>query len=108
MESTRCKTQTPWGQADQSKQITRGIMQYWTPSHGGYHVSDCMLKEMPEYMRNDPYTPLGWFEEDCAWSKVVICFPTLFSIEDQEAARSTVKSCYPELYQRLLNEHYIY
>lgn len=98
-----CRTQTPWGQADGCKRITKGIVRYFTPSHGGYHVSDGLLDKMPEYLRTDPYTPLGWFEEDCAWCKVVISFPQYFTTDEQTQAYTTLKDWYPQLYRRLMS-----
>ena len=97
-----CHTGTPWGRADGCKHITRGIVQYFTPSHGGYHVSAELLKTMPEYLQQDAYTPLGWFEEDCAWAKVAISFPQYFSTEDQSIAYQTLKAYYPEAYAKLM------
>ena len=30
---------TPWGKADSKEVVTRGIIFYGTPGHGGFHVS---------------------------------------------------------------------
>jgi hypothetical protein len=57
-------TSTPWGTAQDSEKICRGINFYSTASHGGYKISDKLNKEIPEVFRNND----GWYEEDCEWS----------------------------------------
>jgi hypothetical protein len=94
-------TSTPWGTAQTAKSFGVGIVMYTTASHGGFHVSSTLLRQMAEDMRGDAYAPLGWFEEDCAWSMVVLSFPERFSVSDRLAALDTLRSTYPQQYQRL-------
>ena len=43
----------------------------------------------------------GWYEEDCAWSKVAFTFPEIFSGNDREAAVATLKNWYPDAYEAI-------
>lgn len=72
---------TPWGHADSVKEIAPGIHTVSTPSHGGFHVSDELLAQMPFALRmSNSYSGTGsdWFEEDCEWALPVLAFPALF------------------------------
>ncbi len=91
-------TRTPWGEADYSQEIARGIMQYSTPSHGGIHLSPARQAEMPEELRLDS----GWYEEDCGWSLVAVAYPQYF-VKDYALALEIVKHYYPERYKRYFN-----
>jgi hypothetical protein len=94
-------TSTPWGSAQTAKSFGRGIVQYSTAGHGGFHVSSGLLRKMAEDMSGDAYAPLGWFEEDCAWSLVVLSFPERFSLQARLDALSTARDYYPQQFQRL-------
>lgn len=94
-------TSTPWGPAQSATHVTRGIVRYSTAGHGGFHVSAGLLKQMPEYMQKaDKYADgtAGWFEEDCAWSLVVLTFPQFFTLQARMDALDTVRSIYPQVY----------
>lgn len=94
---------TPWGKADHSKSYGPGITFYGTPSHGGFHVSAELNKQIPDYFRTaDGYADgnAGWYEEDCAWSLVVTIFPDRFDEEMRKSAKWTVANTYPEVYER--------
>lgn len=94
-------TSTPWGTAQSARQFGVGIVQYSTASHGGFHVSDGLLRKMDEDMRGDAYAPCGWFEEDCAWSLVALSFPERFSLQARLAALDTARHYYPQQFERL-------
>ena len=94
-------TSTPWGTAQSAKSFGRGIVLYSTAGHGGFHVSNGLLRKMAEDMRGDAYAPLGWFEEDCAWSLVVLSFPERFSLQARLDAVSTARTYYPQQFQRI-------
>jgi len=88
-------THTPWGAADYENVYAEGVVFYGAPSHGGFKL---------DVERNAKVHPLlrecnGWYEEDCAWSKVAFTFPDLFSEQDQIAAVSTLKNWYPDAYE---------
>jgi hypothetical protein len=96
-------TSTPWGAAQAATYFGTGIVMYSTAGHGGFHVAAGLLKSMPDYLqRADRYADgtAGWFEEDCAWSIVVISFPDRFNAKTRESAISTMQSTYPEAWQR--------
>ena len=96
-------TQTPWGKSDSKKIITRGIVFYGTPSHGGYHVSKKLLQTMPKaFVDHNDLTRHGWFEEDCLWSFVALSFPLFFE-KDLQLAHSTCKNWYPLEYEKAFN-----
>jgi len=94
-------TSTPWGVAQSACNYGKGIVQYTTAGHGGFHVSSGLLRKMDEDMRGDAYAPLGWFEEDCAWCLVVLSFPERFNMKYRLAALDTARSYYPQQYQRI-------
>jgi hypothetical protein len=51
-------TSTPWGVAQTAVSFGRGIVQYSTAGHGGFHVSDSLFKTMPACVQTaDPYVP---------------------------------------------------
>lgn len=86
-------TRTPWGTADSSKCLARGVMSYSTPGHGGYHLSSAKNAKVHEAWRRKD----GWYEEDCEWSIVALTFPELFT-RDLDLARSCAKNWYPDAY----------
>jgi hypothetical protein len=88
----RSKKSTPWGRADQKEKVCRGINFYSTPSHGGYKVSEGMLKKMPERLRLDG----GWYEEDCEAYKVIVAFPQYFTEALVVIAKRNVEKYYDE------------
>ena len=84
------KTKTPWGDG-RGDVIAPGITLFSTDSHGGIHVSDKRLAEMPYVIRTlAPFAGSGWYEEDCDWALVVMAFPEHFSGEHCQAAITTV------------------
>ena len=96
------RTSTPWGIAQTTTYVTPGIVRYSTASHGGYHISAGLLREMPEYMQTaDVYANgrEGWFEEDAAWSLVVLAFPRFFKLQTRLDALETVRHYYPKVYE---------
>jgi hypothetical protein len=88
---------TPWGAADYEKLYAEGVVFYGAPSHGGFKL---------DAERNAKVHPLlrersGWYEEDCAWSKVAFTFPEIFSEKDRVAAVATLKDWYPDAYEAI-------
>lgn len=105
---TRPIIETPWGIAQHVTEIAPGIVSYSTASHGGIHLSDERVAEMPEALRD--FIPFGgpqrgpgrWFEEDCGWSVVALAFPQFFTEDDVKAAHATLKGYRPEVYKAFL------
>jgi hypothetical protein len=100
-------TSTPWGTADCATYYGSGIVFYSTPGHGGFHVSAGLLKSMPEYLRTaDKFADgtRGWFEEDCGWAIVAICFPDRFSMQNRIDAVRTMQSTYPAQWAKFVSE----
>ena len=93
-------TSTPWGPSQTSEQIARGIMSYTTAGHGGIHLSPGRRMEMPEKFRNEPTFAGGnWYEEDCDWALVAVCFPQYFSEKQVESAKGILRHYKPHLMQ---------
>lgn len=94
---------TPWGAAQDSKRYAPGITFYSTARHGGFHVDETKLAEMPAALRaTRPYAGEGWYEEDADWAIVALAFPHLFDGYDLHCAMRTIfsrwkgKESYPE------------
>ena len=86
-------TSTPWGVAQESTQLCRGIVQYSTAGHGGIHVSPSLNAQIHEAWR----VANGWYEEDCDWAIVAYHFPAVFP-KEQAAAIRTLKAYNPDEY----------
>jgi hypothetical protein len=88
-------TQTPWGLSDAQHNFRRGIISYETPSHGGFHVSKTLNTQVHPIWRDAK----GWYEEDCAWSIVVLTFPSSFSVDKVREADGCAQRWFPEKYK---------
>jgi hypothetical protein len=56
-----------------------GLTQITTASHGGYHVEEPALSQMPAALRCiEPWAGPGWYEEDEDWCLVALSLPDLF------------------------------
>jgi hypothetical protein len=101
---------TPWGQAQHVTEIAPGIVSVSTASHGGIHLSDERIAEMPKALQD--FVPFGgkqnglgrWFEEDCDWSVVALAFPQFFTDSDVKAAHATLKGYRQEVYEQFITE----
>jgi hypothetical protein len=88
-------TWTPWGTADWTTHIARGIVSYSTPGHGGIHLSPTRQAEMPDSLMVES----GWYEEDCDWALVAIAFPSYFA-KEYDQAKDTVRNWHPDRYEK--------
>jgi hypothetical protein len=90
-------TSTPWGIAQTSTAYGRGVIEYKTARHGGFHVSPALNRTMPDHLRIED----GWYEEDADWARVALAFPDRFNAHDLEAARRSLRGehdarlCFP-------------
>lgn len=101
------QTNTPWGPAQTASYFAKGLIQYSTAGHGGFHVSNGLLKRIPEYLQTaDAYASgrAGWFEEDCASAIVIVCLPEFFPMAWRYNAMDTMRSTYPEQWERFCRE----
>ena len=76
---------SPWGKIQDTREILSGIVQVYTASHGGWWLSDDRLSQMTEQdarAGGSPYSPYGWFEEDCD-----VAFPVVAFAEELYEAR---------------------
>lgn len=96
--SPRKHSPSPWGLVQTAETVAPGITFVTTAGHGGFHLTDDRVKQMPRALRK----PNGdvWFEEDCEWGLVVLSFPDLFSKKDRKLARDVVKSYFPFRYEK--------
>ena len=70
---------TPWGMADYVKNYTEGLDCFGTPSHGGFGVSDELMRDMePTLAAFKTWAGRNWYEEDCDCIIVVLAFPQYF------------------------------
>ncbi len=83
-----------WGRADQQAIYANGIVQYWTPSHGGFELSPERMLQMDAKYRACSFTGDFAFEEDCSWCAVPLAFPEYFDADMLEAAQRTYDSMY--------------
>lgn len=90
-------TSSPWGAVQQQHELAEGIIGVSTASHGGIKVSDELLAKMPAEFRTTPYSGGGWFEEDCDWALVAVCFPYAFHPNQVAEARDMIANVYPTL-----------
>lgn len=92
---------TPWGSGQYSKPCGRGIAQVGTAGHGGIRVSQGMAEKgmLPAVLKVAiKQGGYYWFEEDCAYSLVVLSFPERFDEKMLEYAHSAAKSWHPDEY----------
>lgn len=85
---------TPWGIADGATQYGPGLVFYYTPSHGGFHVEPDLLATMPAHLRSiRPFCGQeGWYEEDCDYALVALAFPDRFHPDELSAAGDIFKA----------------
>ena len=86
---------SPWGKIQYRRFYGEGIMSVGTAGHGGFFVDKSLRQTMPEYFQ----TKDGWYEEDCEWAIVAVCFPERFPEDVVESANKTLKTWYPYLYE---------
>lgn len=88
-------TSSPWGKVDEQRVLAPGIVQVFTPSHGGIYVAPDLLAKMP--IKSTAYSQGGWFEEDCDWSLVALAFPEAFDAKSLAVAKSIAARYFPNL-----------
>ncbi len=92
---SREKKYCTWGVIDGATQYDEGIVSVFTPSHGGFILTQ---------ERNIAVHP-AWankncqYEEDSAWAVVAHTFPNAFTTMEKEYADKTLRSTYPDEYE---------
>lgn len=92
------RTLTPWGRTDHlfriDPQFVSQIVTVSTPSHGGYHVPSGAERDRLQaaFPKLDPEK--HWFEEDCEWAFVALCFTEFFPPQAIKAAEKMMDSLY--------------
>lgn len=76
--------QTPWGESLSHHKYAEGIIFYETGRHGGIKLSPQRNAEVHWALRQDD----GWYEEDCEALKVIISFPSTFSMETPQSLKN--------------------
>ena len=91
---------TPWGKAQDVTIYADGIAFVSTAGHGGFKLDRKRNMEMPEALRLKG----GWYEEDCAWARVIVGFPNIQLGGDPVNAARTVKQWAPDAWEALTGE----
>lgn len=97
----RQHTNTPWGIADNVKDVAGDgtVVAVSTAGHGGIGVHTS--RTMPAYFRSQALRSGDWlwFEEDCDWAIPALSFPDLFP-KDQDSAKKTLCNWHPDVYAK--------
>ena len=73
---------TPWGSSHTTKKIAEGIIEVTTGSHGGIFLSEERWTELMEkFPKFQSWAGKQWFEEDCDWAIVPVCWPEFYDAE---------------------------
>lgn len=87
---------TPWGAADEQRELAPGIIKVYPPSHGGIWLAPERYALMPEPQKSTAYSQGGWYEKDCDWALVATQFPEAFTPQQQAAAASIMARYFPQ------------
>jgi hypothetical protein len=94
---------TPWGEAQTTKTIDKGITFMSTPRHGGILLSEERRKEFDKkFPAFSTFAGGNWFEEDCDASFVVVAFPGSFQEYTVYSAVRGAELSYGGLYEEEL------
>ena len=102
---------TPWGPAQDARNIVPGIGWVSCAGHGGCIISPSRLALVPDYMRGEGnFRGEGLaYEEDCEWSKVFVVFEAeLLASGDDSTVRcvegghhtDTLRNWFPTCYEK--------
>jgi len=81
-------TYSPWGRPDECDEIAPGIWRVFTPSHGGFIISQQRRDRMPPVLRDfQTFAGGNSYEEDCDWAIVALAYPDHFTREQLACAR---------------------
>jgi hypothetical protein len=69
---------TPWGEVQSLRLSAPGIVEYETPSHGGFWVRPDLAERITKRFEFTPTIGATWWEEDCHAALVVLAIPHAF------------------------------
>lgn len=87
---TRPPTDTPWGRAQDVKELADGVWMVSAPSHGGVWLSPDRMAKVPKLLKHAKFAPGPWFEWDQDILVPVVLFPEAWKPHAVERARSDV------------------
>ncbi len=93
-------TDSPWGRPQTIDVIAPGIAFVSTSSHGGFKVSEDRNVGIPAFMRRKD----GWYEEDVEAAIVISVFADDFSQDEVRTALNTLRTWFPDEYERFTGE----
>ncbi|RDL47802.1 hypothetical protein BLJAPNOD_05525 [Ensifer sp. M14] len=94
---TRISASTPWGGSQRAVVYAEGVVAHMTSGHGGFHLSTERNAKVHPLLRKD----MPWYEEDCEWAIVAICFPDLFTTYERSMAEKTVRNTWPDAWEKI-------
>ena len=105
-------TNTPWGRAQYSQQLTRGVVFYGTAGHGGLSVSmGWAEKNITPHARylGECWGGKLWYEEDCACTIVLFEHPELLKAmnglePEVERLEASVRQWHPKYFDKEYQE----
>ncbi|MBZ5721191.1 MAG: hypothetical protein LAO03_12500, partial [Acidobacteriia bacterium] len=78
VQAQNAHTATPWSTSDMSYKLSKGVVWYNTPSHGGFAFTEAAAQRLltpAAIARAERYAGRLWFEEDCLASLVLLEHP---------------------------------
>lgn len=93
----RMSASTPWGASQLATIYADGIVSHATAGHGGFHLSSDRNRQVDAAVRSAG----GWYEEDAEWAIVALTFPELFTSYECRCADDTVRSIWPDLWEKV-------
>jgi hypothetical protein len=93
----RASASTPWGPSQGAIRYGEGVVFHSTSDHGGFHLAADRNAKVPPLLRNSG----GWYEEDDAWSVVVVAWPDLFTGFERRQAEETLRHSWPDAWEAI-------
>jgi hypothetical protein len=90
---------SPWGKVQEVDNRAPGIDAVYTAGHGGLKITAARNKDIDPAWRESTF-----YEEDCAWSKVVLTHHQDFEPGLVTAAHATARRWYPDQYEAIVGK----
>ena len=102
---TKLKNTTPWGPAQDAKQIAPGIVFYSTAGHGGFYLdserNDLVHDEFKTHITFADLRRQGWYEEDCDAAIVIFTFPEFFTPDEYLRAVESLRNWHKDAWKAI-------